>query len=65
MKYLVSAVMTVSCWTEVEADSFDEAIEIASGRSVAEHHIDGGQLESECWVFDNDGEPTEYLVAPK
>ena len=57
MKYMVHGLITVSCWTEVEANSKAEALEIAASRDMAEHHIDGSYPQDECWHFDNDGEP--------
>jgi hypothetical protein len=56
--------MTVSCWTVVEADDADAALRIASNRDMATHHIDGSQYETECWNFDNDGEPQKLRVEP-
>lgn len=55
--YKIAGRMTVSCWTEVEADTEAEALEIAAGRDVAQHHIDGSFPEDECWHFDTDGIP--------
>lgn len=60
--YKVFGKMTVSCWTEVEADSEKEAIAEAHRRGVAEHHIDGSYPEDECWHFDADGEPYDFRV---
>ena len=53
----ISGTVTVSCWTEVEADTEAEAIVIAGRRSVANVHIDGSSPVDECWHIDVDGEP--------
>lgn len=55
--YNVSGTVTVSCFTEVEADSPEEAIRIAASRSIADIHIDGSYELSECFHIDADGEP--------
>lgn len=62
MKYKISGQVTVSCWTEVEAESEEEAKRIASERTLAEHHIDGCNEIDECWHFDNDGTPGHINV---
>jgi hypothetical protein len=59
MKFLVTAHVTVSCYTEVEADSPEEAINIAEGRGLAEVIIDSPYSIGECWHMDNDGVPFE------
>lgn len=60
--YRIGALVTVSCWTEVEAASPEEASEIAKSRDMAEHHIDGSYTEDECWHFDNGGTPDDLRV---
>lgn len=62
MKYKVNGYLTVSCWTEVEANSEQEALQIALGRELASHHIDGSFLVDECWHFDNDGSPENISI---
>lgn len=57
--FKVCGLVTVSCWTLVEAENMQEAIEIAQSRDLAEHHIDGSYEEDECWHFDNDGTPDQ------
>lgn len=60
MKFMVNGIVTVSCWTEVEADSEQEAIEIASERQLAQLcHNPWSDSASECFHFEADGEPTE------
>lgn len=63
MKYTVRGLMTVSCWTEVEANSEDEALEIASGREAASlcWNPFSGRVD-ECFHFENDGEPQKLEI---
>jgi hypothetical protein len=65
MKYQINAQITVSCWTEVEADSEHDALNIAKTRSVAEVHIDGSYPEDECWHIAVDGEPVNIRVGSR
>lgn len=62
MRYNVSAVVTVSCFTEVEADSKEEAVKIAMQRGLAEIHIDSSYPVDENWHIDVDGEPRDMEV---
>ncbi len=52
--YIVSGTVTVSCWTLVEADSEEEAVNIASDRPVAE---DRSYDEREYFYVEQDGTP--------
>lgn len=61
-KYLINGVVTVSCWTFVEAESEDEAIEIASNREVARIHIDGTYENTEFFHIDVDGSPQRLIA---
>ncbi len=54
--------MTVSCWTVVDADDADAALEMAEDRDVSSHGGNVGDDETECWNFDNDGEPQGLSV---
>ena len=54
--------MTVSCWTVVEADDADAALEMAGDRGVSSYGGNVGDDETECWNFDNDGEPQGLSV---
>lgn len=58
MKYKFIATATVSCWTEVEADSLEEAKEIAGDRDLSSlcYVPFSGTIDEE-WHFDNDGCP--------
>ena len=56
--------MTVSCWTVVEADDADAALEMAGDRGVSSLSGNVGDDETECWNFDNDGEPQGFSVVP-
>jgi len=66
MKYIVSAGMTVSCYTVVEAESEGEALEIAEMREPA--GMCHGALSpdiGESWHFENDGMPFELKAEVK
>ena len=63
MKYIISGHMTVSCWTEVEADTKKEALLEAENREaggLCHNAIYPGH--DECWHFDIDGEPTHIRI---
>ena len=58
MKFEFKALVTVSAWTTVEADTYEEARKIAEDREVA--CMTSNALypsEEEAWHFDNDGLP--------
>jgi len=56
---LVSKV-TVSAYTEVEAKTLDDAINIAKQRQTAIGGVGTGALPDETWIVDDiDGEPYE------
>ena len=59
--FKLGGIVTVSCHTTVEAESEEEAIEIASGRSV---EIDGfGHRSDESWIIEEgDGDPERITV---
>lgn len=57
MKFKLNAKVTFSAYTEVEAESLEEAFKIAKDREVADFHIDGTYPIDENWLFDNDGIP--------
>lgn len=59
MKYRVMGTVVVSCWTVVDADSPEEAIDKAELMDMAEIHIDGSYPEDEYWHIDIDGIPSE------
>lgn len=57
-KFYFSAHLTVSAFTEVEADTMEEAMEIAEGRDVAGLCANPYcSDESESWHFEGDGLP--------
>jgi len=60
--YRIAAKVTVSCWTEVEAASEDEAKQIAASRDLAEFHTDGSFSVDESWHMDADGVPFDLRV---
>ena len=56
------ATMTVSAYTDVEANTYKEALEIAEAREVAglcNQPFDTGDDES--WHIDTDGEPQNIV----
>lgn len=62
-KYIVRGEMTVSCWTEVEADSAEEAIRIAEERDAAGMSHNALYPDAhEAFHFENDGTPTDLRV---
>ncbi len=54
--------VTVSCWTEIEAPTEEEALQIATSRELATIHIDGSFPVSESWHLDTDGMPFDLRV---
>ena len=59
-RYIVNSTVTVSCWTEVEATSPEEAKQIALERPMADLcHQPFSAAATEAWHFDSDGEPHE------
>lgn len=62
MKYSISGLVTVSCYTLVEADSEDEALRIAASRDIAEFSIDGSYEVEYCFHIENDGAPYDLKV---
>ena len=58
--FTFSASVTVSAYTEIEADTYEEALEIATERELAgfcAQPFDGDETES--WHIDTDGEPVD------
>ncbi len=64
MKYTVSAVVTISIYTTVEADSEKEALRIAEERGEIEHNEWGEDWkQNEMWIADEyDGMPVELKI---
>lgn len=60
--YKISGRVTVSCWTEVEAEDEAQALRIAAMRDIADVHIDGSFEESEYFHIDTDGSPEGLRV---
>jgi hypothetical protein len=60
MKFKLGARVTVSAYTEVEADSPEEAITKAKRRSVSFGGTGSGAHPEEVWVIEGaDGEPLD------
>ena len=57
-EYFISAKVTVSIYTKVQAETLEEAIEIAKDRTPMSIIADGYDHEGENWMLDEiDGEP--------
>ena len=55
-KFKFTAAATVSCWTEVEAETLEEAKEIAAGRELSDLcYMPYTSEINESWHFENDG----------
>lgn len=62
MKYKLTAKMTISVYTEVEADSLEEAIKIAEDRDYMSIASNGADSEESEWMCDElDGYPFEIM----
>lgn len=53
MIFKLSGAVTVSAYTEVEADSLEEAIEIANDREAVLHFNGSGTYIEEQWLVDD------------
>ena len=57
-EFLISAKVTISVYTRVQAETLEEAIEIANDRSPMAIIANGGDNEYDNWMADEiDGEP--------
>jgi hypothetical protein len=57
-QFNLSGTVTVSIYTEVEAETLEEAIEIAKGRNIEKSRWGDKHQETQVWVTDDyDGEP--------
>ena len=62
-RFRLSAAITVSAFTTVEADTAEEAIEIAEARSAVIGGINIGESRDDSWIVDEaDGEPCDIKV---
>lgn len=60
MNFKLSAMVTISIYTEVEADTIEEAVAEAEGRSIESYHWGADYAKKEFWIADDyDGEPTD------
>lgn len=65
MRFRISGTVTISCFTEVEADSVAQALEIAEERDMARLSHNACQADDrECWCIDAelDGTPMARAV---
>jgi hypothetical protein len=57
-EFLIYAKVTVSVYTKVEAETIEQAIELANDRTPMAIIPNGGDTEGENWMLDEiDGEP--------
>lgn len=61
-KYTVEGLVTVSCFTKVQAESEEEAIKIAKDRELATFHIDRLYSKDEYFHFFDDGIPFDLKI---
>jgi hypothetical protein len=61
-EYEVNAVVTVSCYTKVTANSKEEAIEKVKNRELANFHIDASYSDDEYFIPSNDGMPRDMNI---
>lgn len=58
--FKLNGLVTVSVYTEVEAETLEEAIEIAQQRDIEKYHWGNNGQKKEVWVNDEyDGEVQE------
>jgi len=62
--FIISAKVVVSVYTEVEAETFEEALEIATNeRTPMSITPNGGDNKNENWMLDEiDGEPYDLYL---
>jgi hypothetical protein len=59
-KYQLSGLVTISIFTEVEANSLEEAIQIADNREIQAYRHGDKDQASEAWVSEEfDGTPVK------
>ena len=63
-KFRLTANVTISVYTEVEAETLDEAIKLADDRSLMDVVQSGGDSEKYTWMCDElDGTPYDINEA--
>lgn len=63
-KFALTAEITISLYTEVEAETLEEAIEIAEERDLMAIVGTGGETKLDTWMTDElDGEPKNITEA--
>ena len=62
-KFTINGQLTVSCWTVVEAETKEEALEISEDREVADLCYNPFYSGAdEAWHFEIDGMPQKVTV---
>ena len=63
-KFALTSQITISLYTEVEAETLEEAIEIAKERDLMAIARTGGETEEDTWMADElDGMPVNIKKA--
>lgn len=62
MKFNIGGLVTVSCYTVVEAETEEQALKIAQSRDIAQFYIDGSWDIEECFHIEADGTPYDLSV---
>ncbi len=58
--YKLGCKVTVSAYTEIEADTLESALKQAANREVVLGGVGSGSSPDESWIIDDaDGEPSE------
>jgi hypothetical protein len=61
--FRLTAHVTVTTWTDVEAETLEDAIEISKGRDVVIGGLHTGSDPMESWIIDDgDGSPENIHV---
>lgn len=62
--FKISGIITISCYTDVEADTEEEALQIAEDREMMELPFNNAYGSDEYWITDSlDGRPREIHIS--
>jgi len=62
VKFRLSGTVTISIYTEVDADSLEQAIKIAEDREIEQSHWGDKDQCKTFWLYDEiDGEPCKII----